>query len=214
MLKTQASTLRVILFLLSVYLGIAVYIALCAPLSVAAFLYSEEGPYEKFSIGLWLLLGVFTLFNSALQTQTRIGASIAALLMAARELDLHKSLFSMSFIKTKFYKSSDISWHDKLEGGLLLLAIATLGVYLLVRLTQHVRQHGMNSTSSIMLLGGLILGACSKVLDRLSSQLNELFRITLASDTRLVIVAMEESLEMLIPLMLILALLAYRRLIR
>lgn len=65
-----------------------------------------------------------------------------------------------------------------------------------------------------MLLGGLFLGACSKLLDRLNSQLNELFHIVLNPDTRLAIVAIEESLEMLTPLLLTLALHTYRRPIR
>lgn len=210
-MNNQIPAARILLLLLAVYLGIAAYIALQAPHEVTAFLYSEQGPYEVFSAWLWLLLGVISLCSRALQPRTRIAAGLAALLMGARELDMHKSLFSMSFIKTNFYKSADIPLHDKLEGGVILLALLALVLYLLVRMVQHLRRRGISDTSALLLLTALVLGAGSKVLDRFSSQMHELFQIDVSAGVRQMVMVMEESLEMTMPLLLILALLTYRR---
>lgn len=209
-MNNQIPAARILLLLLAVYLSLAAYVALKAPHEVTAFLYSEQGPYEVFSAWLWLLLGVISLCSRALQPRTRIAAGLAALLMGARELDMHKSLFSMSFIKTNFYKSADIPLHDKLEGGVILLAMLALVLYLLVRMVQHLRRRGISDTSAL-LLTALVLGAGSKVLDRFSSQMHELFQIDVSAGVRLMVMVMEESLEMTMPLLLILALLTYRR---
>lgn len=199
------------LLLLTSYLGIAAFITLKAPQEVWAYLYSEAGPYEVFSAYLWLLLSILALFTKSMQPSTRLIAALMALMLGARELDMHKSLFSMSFIKTNFYKSADISLQDKLVGGLILLAMIILLVCLLVRMWRHFRNNTFYTSSSFLLFSGLLLGILSKVLDRFSSQMLKLFQITLPPDTRMMIIAFEESLEMVIPLLLALALLAYQK---
>lgn len=161
MFKHQPPTLSILLTLLSVYLGMAAYITLHAPLDVVSFLYSEVGPYEVFSAGLWILLGILTLLSSALQPRTRIIGGIAALMMWARELDMHKSLFCVSFIKTNFYLNPDISLYNKVGGGLILLIITAVVVYLTVCMGTHLRHRHINNTRSLLLLSGLVLGIVS-----------------------------------------------------
>ena len=210
-MKSHVSTLKVLLPPLSAYLGIAAYIALKAPLEVSTFLYSESGPYEVFSTVLWLVLAGLVLLQSQLQLRVRLASSIAALLMCSRELDMHKALFTMSFIKTNFYKSPDIPFHDKVAGGLALLVMIALLVYLAKRMLLFLRTQASSDTSAHLLVYSLALGAISKILDRFSSQMHELFNIAVPANARLAIVAMEESLELALPLLLILALLTYRR---
>ncbi|MEL0027307.1 MAG: hypothetical protein VW625_01370 [Perlucidibaca sp.] len=203
--------LRIVLVVLAVYLGIAAFIACDAPRDLAHYLYSEQGPYETVSVWLWLILAGQALLTRSLHAHTRITAALAALLMGAREMDLHKSLFSTSFIKMPFYKSPTISLHDKLLGGLLLLALAALLVYLGITLFRHLRNRGLSDTPTLLLVSGLFLGAVSKALDRFSSQMHELFSIEVTAATRWLIVSLEESLEMTLPLFFILALLTLRQ---
>ena len=54
------------------------------------------------------------------------------------------------------------------------------------------------------------IAALSKVLDRMTSQLNELFDIQLIRSTQVAIMTAEESFEMLLPVLLIVAVLSYR----
>ena len=138
----------------------------------------------------------------------RISVAVAALLMGARELDMHKSLFSMSFIKTKFYTSADISFNEKLIGATILILILLLAGYLLAQLLQRMKQRRLDAPLALMLMG-FGMGLVSKVLDRFSSQMRELFNIYVTNETRLMIMALEESLEMIIPVFLIVALLIY-----
>jgi len=203
--------LRITFFLLAVYLGMAAYAALNGPAEVVHYLYSEQGPYETFSAWLWFLLAALTLLSTPLHMRTRLAAAFAALLMGARELDLHKALFGTSFIKVPFYKSASIPLQDKLLGGLLLLGIIALLVYLVRALLTHLRRRGPGDAPTLLLLIGLVLGMASKVLDRFSSQMHELFSIDVSATTRLLVVSLEESLEMTLPLFFILALLTLRR---
>ena len=199
------------LLLLTTYLGIAAFITLKAPQEVWAYLYSEAGPYEVFSAYLWLLLSISALFTKSMQPSTRLIAALMALMLGARELDMHKSLFSMSFIKTNFYKSASIPLHDKLVGGLILLAMTSLLIYLIVRTWRYFSNSVCCTSSSLLLFSGLLLGITSKILDRFSSQMLKLFQIALPPDVRMMIVSFEESLELLMPLLLILALLTYQK---
>lgn len=208
---TLLPALRIISCLLFVYAGVASYIALYAPPEVSAYLYSETGPYEVFSAALWFVLVPIALFNSLLSGPTRIAASMAALLMGMREFDLHKSLFGTSFIKTSFYKSQDILFQDKMMGAVLLIAIIGFITQLGISFFRHLRQRGINDLPTLLLVVGLSLGFFSKILDRFSSQMMELFAINIAPVTRQWVTSLEESFEMALPLLLILALLVHTR---
>ena len=203
-------TTSILLLLLAVHLGMAACTGLTAPPAVTAWLYSEAGPCEVFSVWLWLLLAATVLLYPALPLPTRTAAATAAMLMCARELDMHKLLFDESFIRTNFYRSADTPLAEKLLGGSLLPALLALLIYLLIKLLRHLQRSQLDA-SSLLLLSGLALGAGSKVLDRLSSQLHELLQIDLSPLAQQMIVIMEESLELTMPLLLLTALLTYRR---
>ena len=125
-LKMPTNLLRVIgisLLLIFLYIGISLHTAFTAPLIVTEYLFSEEGAYEVFSPLLWFVLAFLCLVKLKLQFSTRILSALAALMLGLREMDLHKSLFEMSFIKTNFYKSPDIALTDKLLGFTLLMVM-------------------------------------------------------------------------------------------
>lgn len=199
--------LQITLLLLSLYLGLTVHTVLKASPEITKFLYSETSVYEVFSHWLWGVLALLSLISS-MSLRLRISVAVAALLMGARELDMHKSLFSMSFIKTKFYTSADISFNEKLIGATILILILLLAGYLLAQLLQRMKQRRLDAPMALMLMG-FGMGLVSKVLDRFSSQMRELFNIFVTNETRLMIMALEESLEMIIPVFLIVALLIY-----
>ena len=61
----------------------------------------------------------------------------------------------------------------------------------------------------LLVLLALVTGILSKIMDRLGSQLKALFDIHLAAQQRLMVTGLEESLEMLIPVLLIVALICH-----
>lgn len=202
-----ARTAVIFLLLVALHLGIVVHIVLTAPPELSRLLFSEDGSYETMSVWLWLLLALATASAGKLRPSTRLAASAAALLMAAREMDLHKALFDMSFIKTGFYKSAATPFADKLAGGTLLLLMLALTAYLAARFIRHVPRR--LDTARLLVLLGLATGIISKIMDRLGSQLRAIFDIHLAQQQRLMITGLEESMEMLIPVLLILALICH-----
>lgn len=195
------------LLLFSLYLGLTVHTVLIAPPAITEFLYSETSAYEVFSHWLWGVLALLSLI-SIMPLRLRISVAAAALLMGARELDMHKSLFSMSFIKTKFYSSADITLNEKLIGVTILILILLLAGHLLAQLLQRMKQRHLDAPLALMLMG-FGIGLVSKVLDRFCSQMREFFIISVTNETRLMIMALEESLEMIMPVFFIMALLIY-----
>lgn len=213
-LKMPTNLLRVIgisLLLIFLYIGISLHTAFTAPLVVTEYLFSEEGAYEVFSPLLWFVLAFLCLVKLKLQFSTRILSALAALMLGLREMDLHKSLFEMSFIKTNFYKSPDIALTDKLLGFTLLMVMIYVLVALAKRFYKVLRNIKQDlDISYIYVVFTIGIAALSKVLDRMTSQLNELFDIQLIRSTQVAIMTAEESFEMLLPVLLIVAVLSYR----
>lgn len=200
------------LILMALYFGILVHTALFSPVEISQFLFSEQGAFEFFSPWLWCLLAFLCLFQNKWLYSTRIASALAALLFAMREWDLHKTLFETSFIKTNFYRSSDIALGDKLIGGTILLIAVYVLFFLMRRFIQFSREqfNGLTVAGFFVYLT-LVCAALSKILDRSISQLNELFGIQVSQQASLLVLSVEESMEMLLPVMLIIALLSFRQ---
>lgn len=213
-LQMSANLLRltsISLLLIFIYIGISLHTAFTAPLVVTEYLFSEKGAYEVFSPLLWFVLAALCLVKVKFQFSTRILSALAALMLGLREIDLHKRLFEMSFIKTNFYKSPDIALTDKLLGFALLMVM----IYILVALAQRFYKVLRNikhdfDISYMYIVLTVVIATLSKILDRITAQLNELFDIQLIRSTQLAIMTVEESFEMLLPVLLIVAVLTYR----
>lgn len=65
--------------------------------------------------------------------------AVAAILLGMREMDFHKRVFEVSFIKTNFYRSAEIPMMDKILGFILLSGIAFVFIVLLKKLITTVR---------------------------------------------------------------------------
>ena len=202
---------KITAFLLVLYILILAHTAWMAPPEIVEFLFSEQGAFEFFSPWLWLVLAGLCLVAAPMLWKTRIASSIAAILLAMREWDLHKSLFEVSFIKTNFYRSAEIPLGDKLIGAAIIFVMIVVAIFLVRRFLQFCRTQWTGLTvSGFLVYLTFICAAVSKVLDRLTSQLNELFHIVLAKQTSLMIMSLEESMEMLLPVFLILAIFFFR----
>lgn len=134
-----AHILFISFLLIALYLGICIHTALNAPASVTQYLFSESGAFEVMSPWLWYLLAVLCLLNVEIKLNTRVFTAIAATLLGLREMDFHKQVFEMSFIKTNFYRSAEIPLMDKLLGFILLLGIIFVFLVLAKKLVQTIR---------------------------------------------------------------------------
>lgn len=207
-----AHILFISFLLIALYLGICIHTALNAPASVTQYLFSESGAFEVMSPWLWYLLAVLCLLNVEIKLNTRVFTAIAATLLGLREMGFHKQVFEMSFIKTNFYRSAEIPLMDKLLGFILLLGIIFVFLVLAKKLVQTIRsmKDSLNIAHFFIFLT-IACGGLSKVLDRTTSTLKDEFGIQLVPHTQIMIMTIEEGVEMLLPVLLIVAVLSYRK---
>lgn len=207
-----AHILFISFLLIALYLSICVHTALNAPFTVTQYLFSESGAFEVMSPWLWYLLAMLCLLNIEIKPNTRILTAAAATLLGFREMDFHKRLFDDSFIKTNFYRSAEIPMMDKVLGFILLLGIIIVFLILLKKLIQTVRsmKTSLNIAHFFIFLT-IACGGLSKVLDRMASTLKDEFGVQLLEHSQIVIMTIEEGVEMLLPILLIVAVLSYRK---
>lgn len=189
----------------------SILLAWLLPLKAATRLLEEEGIYERISPWLWFVLALACLAQTKLRLPTRLACAAMAVLLACREMDLHKSLFQMSFLKTNFYRSAEIPLAQKFLGFAITLAILLLLLYLgktFLRWLKHSK--GQHLISKSYLIAGIVLVMVSKMADRANRTFYELFAIDLSARATLILQSVEESGEMLMPVCFLIALLAYR----
>ncbi len=181
------------------------------PHDVFTLLFSEQGPFEQLSIVLWALLGAALLLKRPLPLCLRLATAAVAFAFAAREADLHKAYTVMSITKIKFYWSPEVPLPQKLAGGLVLLTLIALLVFLTVQLYGYVvRRRGLLTPMGQVMALPVLMLPVSKVIDRLPSQLYEMFQIVFPLTVQQLLAAFEEGMEMAMPLLFLVALLLHR----
>jgi hypothetical protein len=181
-------------------LGLAVFgYAITADPVAGAF--AEGGPIETITTLLWLVTaaGVVVVRRGSV-----ISLAIAYLCLAAaaRELDWHTAFTGYSVLKIGFYHRAEHALHHQLIAGLVMLGLIGSVTVLVVALVRRIR-----STPRVMVPAWgwvLIVTAVtlvgSKVVDRAPAVLIEDADIRFSARTYGAMLAVEEGLEMLLPL--------------
>lgn len=198
---------------LLIYLAHLTFLALSLPKEVFDALFAETGPYEGMSIILWVTLGGLLLLSLPLQPRSVLAMAVLSLVFAAREADLHKRFTVMSLTKIKFYLSPDVPVLQKIIGGIVFIAVTIALIYLAKRLYNYlVHEGGLRSPlGQLLILPAVLLPlSLSKILDRIASQIYEIFGVRLPGTMSQLIAAYEEGLEMALPALFIVALLLLR----
>ena len=196
---------------LLIYLAHLTFLALGLPKEVFAALFAETGPYEVMSIVLWVTLGGLLLLSLPLQPRSVLAMAVLSFVFAAREADWHKKFTVMSLEKIKFYLSPDVPVLQKILGGIVFIAVTIALIYLAKRLYNYlVHENGLRSPLGQLLVLPAVLLPLSKILDRIASQIYEIFGIRLPETISQLIAAYEEGLEMALPALFIVALLLFR----
>lgn len=196
---------------LLIYLAHLTFLALSLPKEVFDALFAETGPYEGMSIVLWVTLGGLLLLSLPLQPRSVLAMAVLSFVFAAREADWHKHFTVMSLTKIKFYLSPDVPVMQKILGGIVFIAVTVALVYLAKRLYNYlVHEGGLRSPLGQLLILPAVLLPLSKILDRIASQIYEIFGVRLPGTMSQLIAAYEEGLEMALPALFIVALLLLR----
>lgn len=177
------------------------------PLETSKDLTREGGLIDNTTVVLYFVaLAVLWLRTPpGLNRLGRIAISIVLLACVARELDLHIALFGMSILKTNFYRR--FATRSQIVVALLLIFPVLLSIgYLLIRhgrwLLSGMRRRwpAAMTTWSIFLLLVLV-----KILDGLKRFASELGVDGATFPVQMIQTSMEEPLEMILPLLVIIA---------
>ncbi|MFP4161398.1 MAG: hypothetical protein ACLFMW_07280 [Ectothiorhodospira sp.] len=128
-----------------------------------------------------------------------------------RELDFDKQFTTMGIFKSRFYISPEVPLMEKLVGGAILLGLVLTGILILRRYTRPLLS-GLRTGSAVawgglLAFGGLVL---AKSIDGLPRKLDAI-GIGITDQTARHAGGFEEVLELGIPLIILLALMAYLR---
>ncbi|HSW14587.1 MAG TPA: hypothetical protein VLI06_17190 [Solimonas sp.] len=208
-MKPLTTAARVALVAVTIYAAFLLLLALSMPPEVFKPLFAENGPFERMSILLWATLGALMLLLEWRSPQAR-WLGILALVFAGREADLHHAYTVMSLTKIKFYLSPAVPLMQKLVGGLVLVLAVALIVYAARLFYRFFINGGLRTPLGQVLLMPVLLLPASKIVDRFSSQLYELFGIRLPATTGQIVAAFEEGMEMAMPALFIIALVLAR----
>lgn len=177
----------------------------------AAWAFREEGgPLEMATLVLYLLAAAASL-ALALRGEWRGGyaGSAVLLLLALRELDMHRRFTGLSVTGTKFWVSPDPPLFVK--GAALLATAFSLGVvavFLRGRIGAFVRCVRNGDPPCLSILGGLLIIPFSLILDQVPRPLKKAG--LWSEDLFLALSISEETFELAIPVLFLVAIFQWR----
>lgn len=179
------------------------------PTDQIRYVFREQGGVENATVILYVLAA---LALPAAGIRRRMpGVSLLALIIlmiaaAARELDLHKIVGDYSVFKIGFYLKSDIPLHQRLWAFTGVDLVLLSGLYVTIR---HARSWWWNARSGEPWAGTvgtmMAAGALAKVADRSADVLSSWLGVQFPPSLAALIQAFEESTELLLPALVILA---------
>ncbi|GIW74661.1 MAG: hypothetical protein KatS3mg103_1183 [Phycisphaerales bacterium] len=192
-------------FWLSVMLAVAATsvlatVAALLPSTRTTALFDESGPFERASPWLWLALAGWIASVFPRRGWTVLAGMVLALAAAAREWDWHLAFTGYSVLKIPFYYRDQYPVHQKLLTGAAMLLIAASTAMLLarlVRLRPWARPVRWWAKSLAFAFGVLVF---TKAVDRAPALLQEHAGLVLGDRWRAAFYAVEEGLEMLLPI--------------
>lgn len=178
----------------------------------ADYLFSEEGPVEDTSEWLWVALAVMLPITFRSLRLVVIAGMLIFLACGAREASFHTAFTDYSVLKIPFYYRPEHQVAAQVVAAIAMLLLAASVAIVASRLLKLIRsgEHRHAAWPYFALVGAAMLIG-SKVLDRSPAILRDTFDIHLSETTLLVCGALEEGYEMLLPVVISIAILTYRR---
>lgn len=197
-----ALTMRGVAVGLVVYLVALTVLAmvLTGPAFQQAF--SEHGIVEMINAIAWLVAALVFAWM-AWRGRDRVATLAVFPLFAAalREADLHTAFTGYSVLKVSFWLDGRFDpLHKAVVAAVLLPTLVSLGL-LVARLLRRLRRGHLGSPAMATLLLAIALLVFSKVCDRAPAVLSESYGVELSAFARRWTQALEEGLELLLPLL-------------
>lgn len=180
--------------------------------SVTAEKLSREGNFiENLTVILYFSGIVYLLFIASGDWKFRYYSAFVVSLFVLRELDMHSRLTSIRINNFSYYIEPTIPLVERVAVGAVLLICA----YALIRYMINYGRHlvsGLRSRYgySLTTVAALLVMLIAKLLDSAPRILRENFAIILSNKVKIPMRVVEETLELCIPLLILLACLQYR----
>ncbi|MCW7539612.1 hypothetical protein OOT46_17345 [Aquabacterium sp. A7-Y] len=183
--------------------ALAVAVWAVVPYAPLMVFFAETGPIERGTAALYFLSAVGILFVAVpgLRWPLRLALCVALLAFGARELDLHKTWTGVSALKVSFYLGA-APLQQKLGGLAVVLPVAASFAYLALSHGGAVlrglrRRHPVALTAAVFLVTIVL----SKLIDRSENVLLEDYGYRFEEWMSGLRAALEESLELCLPLL-------------
>lgn len=192
----------IVLLVLALSAGGLVLLASLMPQAFAAHFFSEDGMVERITEIAWVFTGLVILQQLPPSSVMTWVFALLCFFCAAREADLHKAFTADSMLKMNYYRRTVAPLAEKLLAGAVALGVVALAGLALASLLRFVRRGGWRLRHGVWLLAALALMVMTKVFDRLPATLQVDYDIVVSQWAQLRLLALEEGLESVAPLML------------
>jgi hypothetical protein len=181
--------------------------AVLLPWESSLALMNEGGPIEIATVVFYYLavLVLWTCTPPSLSRLTCVAVSIVLLAGAAREMDLHIALFGMSILKANFYRK--FATGPQVAIALLIIFPVLLSAgYLAIRYGRRLFAAARRrDPTAVTITSFFVLLVLVKVLVRSLGMVEEIGGYAAPLPLRALQLSMEEPLEMLMPLLVVIA---------
>ncbi|TVQ97332.1 MAG: hypothetical protein EA399_13770 [Desulfovibrionales bacterium] len=197
---------RTLLLCLGFTLFLVVLNALLPP-QTSAFIFSESGPFEMLSFILWFVLATTVLLVVRPRSPATLALAVLATVAGLRELGVNSLLTTESITRISYYLNPDIFWLERLAvvGFIACLGLAAIAILVIFGRWLIAGNGAGHPTGQIILLA-VVLVPVTKVLDRLPAYLRGFLGIEPSLTTVSLLTALEEGLEMILPILFLQAL--------
>lgn len=169
------------------------------------WLIAENGPIEGTNAALYFVCGLVFLLTRRIEPATRVALGVLFAAFGAREMDWHKAFTGKSALKVSYYLG-DAPLQQRLLAFVAVAAVAVAVLVLLLRQGRRTlqlwRRRDPVATSVVVFI---VTMAVTKVLDRSINLLAEEAGIVFSASTGLLVGSLEETIELSLPLIALVA---------
>lgn len=172
-------------------------------------LIKESGPIELLSVVGYFICLIMLFFLKVKDFKSRCCVIFILLIFGLRELDFHVKFTTMNMEKVKFYLSPDVPILEKIIGAAIIFLLLCSFFYLAKRhLSNYIKALKKMEEYAIGVFFGILFLCIAKTLDGFQRKL-AYFDITITTDVIELTTLIEEILELGIPLMFMIAIIAH-----
>ena len=196
---------------IAAYLVFITVLVVTQPDSVLHELFSETGFFETASIYLWGLAAVAVPICLRPVGLRESAITLFFVLCALREADWHKKFTVTGISKMNYYTKTDAPLVEKFLAAMVVGLFILLVAYLIVSFfKQFRRRESLDVRATFIACAGLFVLFLTKALDRSLSMIKRRVGIQFSDQFKHYVGAYEEGLEMVAPLLFLVALLVHR----